>query len=126
VRGSEEGNVEQSQLQGRNALIKWATILATVAARAVRLAHLTRTAAADTPANTEFSEFEIDAAFLYVKRKRDQRQQILLREVIDILAEVGGFAHKYSGKLPGPTILARGLERIETLALGLKHQAEMR
>jgi hypothetical protein len=119
-------NVEESQLQSRSALIKWATILATVAARAVRLAYLARTAAPDLPATTEFSEYEIDAAFLYVKRKRDRRKRVLLREIIDIIAEVGGFAHKYSDKLPGPTILARGLERIETLALGLKNQAEMR
>ncbi len=119
-------NIEESQLQSQSALIKWATILATVAARAVRLAYLVRNAAPDLPASAEFSEYEIDAAFLYVRRKRDRRKRVLLREIIDIIADVGGFAHKYSDRLPGPTILGRGLERIENLALGLKNQAEMR
>ena len=89
-------NVETRQLHRRNAIIKWATVLATVAARAVRLAYLLRSSP-EQPASTEFTEYEIDAAFILTKLKRDRRKQVTLRQVIDMIAEIGGFAHKYSG-----------------------------
>ena len=119
--------VEDSQLQSRNALVKWATILGAVAARALRIAKLIRTTP-DIPATNEFTEFEIDAAFLFAKKKRDRRRKLVLSEVVDIIADIGGFAHKYSKtyNLPGPTVLARGLERVRILAIGLKNMAEMR
>lgn len=117
-------NVEQTQLHSRQAIIKWATIHAAVAARALRLAHLARTTP-DVPAATEFTPYEIDAAFLLAKRKRDRRKKILLSEMIDLVAQEGGFAGKYSGRLPGAQVLARGLERIATLARGLQNLEEM-
>jgi Transposase DNA-binding len=120
-------NVEDSQLQSQNAIVKWATILAAVASRALRVANLIRTTP-DIPATEEFSEFEIDAAFLFAKKKRDRRRKLVLSEVVDIIADIGGFAHKYSrtNNLPGPTVLARGLERIRIVALALQNQADLR
>ena len=119
--------VEDNQLQSRSAILKWATILAAVAARAVRLAKLIRTTP-DIPASEEFTKYEIDAAFILLKKKRDHRRQLSLVEVLDLVADIGGFAHKYSRtyNLPGPTVLGRGLERVRILALGLKNMADMR
>lgn len=117
-------NVEDNQLHTQATILKWATILATVAARALRLAQLVRTSP-DLPASVEFTEYEIDAAFLFLKRKRDPNKQVLLREVIDLIADIGGFANKYSGRLPGPTVIGRGLERVQALAIGLKNLREM-
>jgi hypothetical protein len=119
--------VEDSQLQSRGAIIKWATILAAVAARALRLAKILRTTP-DIPATDEFTEYEIDAAFILAKKKRDRRRKPTFAEVVNIIADIGGFAHKYSKtyNLPGPTVLGRGLERVRILALGLKNMAEMR
>ena len=118
-------NVEKSQLRGRNAIIKWATLLGTVAARALRLAHLLRTAP-DIPASTEFSSYEIEACYILSKRKRDRRKTISLGDAISMIAELGGFANKYSGKPPGPTVIGRGLEAILTMARGLQNMDEMR
>ena len=120
-------NVEDSQLQSRSAIVKWATILAAVATRALRVANLIRTTP-DIPATDEFTEFEIDAAFLYAKKKRDRRRKLVLSEVVDIIADIGGFAHKYSKthNLPGPTVLARGLERIRIVAIALQNMADLR
>jgi hypothetical protein len=59
--------VEDNQLQSRNAILKWATILAAVAARALRLAKLIRSTP-DIPASEEFTEYEIDAAFILLKK----------------------------------------------------------
>jgi hypothetical protein len=117
-------NVEASQLHRRNAIIKWATVLASVAARAVRLAYLNRSSP-EQPASSEFTEYEIDAAFILTKRKRDRRRRPTLREVIDMIAEIGGFAHKYSGVV-GPTVLGRGLDRVQALATGLQNMDKMR
>jgi hypothetical protein len=120
-------NVEDSQLQGRNALVKWATILAAVATRALRVANLIRTTP-DIPATDEFTELEIDAAFLFAKKKRDRRRKLTLSEVVDIIADIGGFANKYSKthNLPGPTVLARGLERVRIVALALQNMEDLR
>jgi hypothetical protein len=117
-------NVEQTQLHSRRAIIKWATIHAAVAARALRLAHLARTTP-DVAAATEFTEYEIDAAFLLAKRKRDRRKKVLLSDMIELIAKEGGFAGKYSGRPPGAQVLARGLERIEPVARSLQHLEEM-
>jgi hypothetical protein len=117
-------NVEDTQLQSRAAILKWATLLAAVASRAVRLAYLVRTSP-EAPASDEFTPDEIDAAFLLAKRKRDLRKRVLLHEMIALVGELGGFAHTYSRRLPGPQILARGLLRIEPLAEGLKNMREM-
>jgi hypothetical protein len=119
--------VEDSLLQSRGAIVKWATILAAVAARALRLAKLIRTTP-EIPASEEFTEYEIDAAFILVKKKRDRRRNYSVADVIGVIADIGGFANKYSRlyPFPGPTILGRGLERVRILAMGLKNMAEMR
>lgn len=118
-------NVEDNQLHSQLTILKWAILLATVAARANRLAQLIRTSP-ELPASTEFTEYEIDATFLFLKRKRDRSKPLLLRDVIGLIADIGGFANKYSGKLPGPKVLGRGLNTILPLAIGLKNLAEMR
>lgn len=117
-------HVEQTQLHSRQAIVKWATLLAAVAARAVRLAYLARTTP-EVEASTEFSPYEIEAAFLLAKRKRDRRRKVLLGEMIALVAQEGGFAGEYSGRPPGAQVLARGLERIATLAKGLRNLEEM-
>lgn len=117
--------VEETQLQSRSAIIKWATILASVAARALRLAQLVRTSP-DIPARDEFTDYEITAAFLLSKRKLDRRRCFTLKEVTDIIADLGGFAHKYSGGRPGPTVLGRGLEKVLVVAEALRNLDQMR
>jgi hypothetical protein len=118
-------NVEDNQLRSRSAIIKWATVLAAVAARAVRLAYLLRKSP-DLPASTEFTAYEIDAAFILLKRERPRRKKVTVGEVIELIAEIGGFAHKYAGGFAGPTVIGRGLDRVQILATGLKNMAEMR
>jgi len=119
--------VEDNQLQSLNAILKWATILAAVAARALRLAKLVRSTP-DTPASDEFTDYEIDAAFILLKKKRDRRRRLTLADVLDLVADIGGFAHKYDKAypLPGPTIIGRGLERVRILAHGLKNMDDLR
>lgn len=118
--------VEDSQLRRRETILKWATILAAVAARALNLTKLVRTHP-ELPAIEQFTDYEIDAAFLLLKRKRHRGHAVTLGEMIALVAELGGFANKYSKTHPhpGPTVLGRGLERVAILAEGLRNQAEM-
>lgn len=119
-------NVEKTQLQGRSAIIKWATILAAVAARALHLAHVFRTAP-DLPASTEFTEYEIEACYLLNEKKRDLRKSLTVGDVLRLVAELGGFGNRYyGGKLPGATVIGRGLKYLEPLARGLQTKDKMR
>jgi hypothetical protein len=116
--------VEETQLQSRSAIVKWATILASVAARALRLAQLVRTSP-DIPARDEFTDYEITAAFVLAKRKLDRRRRLTLKDLTDIIADLGGFANKYSGGRPGPTVLGRGLEKVLVVAEALRNLDQM-
>jgi len=119
-------NVEKTQLQGRNAIVKWATILAVVAARALHLAHILRTTP-DLPASTEFTEYEIDASFILNEKKRDRRKSLTVGDILRLIAELGGFGNRYyGGKLPGATVIGRGLNYLAPLARGLEIQDKMR
>lgn len=110
-------NVEDTQLRSREAIQKWATMHAAVAARAVRLAQLARTRP-DLPATEEFTQPEIDAAILLKKGRTKYKRgsQPPLGDMVRIVADLGGYTGKSSGGPPGPTVVARGLERVAVAA----------
>jgi Transposase Tn5 dimerisation domain len=120
-------NVEQTQLRSRQAIVKWATRLPLWlhAPSAPPISPALARPTPDVDASTEFSSYEIEAAFVLAKRKRDRRRKVLLSEMSALVAQEGGFAGEYSGRLPGAQVLARGLERIATLAKGLRNLEEM-
>jgi hypothetical protein len=118
--------VEKNQLRKREAIIKWATILCTVAARILRLAQLHKQSD-QRLATEEFSQFEIDATILLGEEhsKKERLDYELgavpcVAEVIRAIAFIGGWSGQYSGKPPGPTVLGRGLERVVTVAKALE------
>jgi hypothetical protein len=107
------GHVEDTQLRSREAIIKWATLHCAVATRALRLTQLARTRP-EMPASEEFSQIEIDATIV-LRRKRTKFNPgdvPTLAELVRMVADVGGYTGKSSGGPPGPTVIARGLERI--------------
>jgi hypothetical protein len=118
-------HVEDSQLRTAEHFKKWATLLAAVAARAIRLAHIARRQP-HQPARSEFTQDEIDAVLIFKKRTdypRGTNPPVGLFVVW--LAEIGGYTGKSSGGPPGPTTITRGLQRIECFAEGLKNMREM-
>ncbi len=65
-------SVERTQLRGRDALCKWATLHLAVASRAIHLSHRARSEP-DAPATEEFAREEIDAVLLWQKKRTKLR-----------------------------------------------------
>lgn len=110
-------SVEKTQLRGRDALYKWATLHLAVASRAIHLARRARSEP-DVPATEEFSREEIDAVLLWQKKRTKARPGDTppLGEVVHLVALLGGYTGKSSGGPPGPTVIGRGLEKIAVAA----------
>jgi hypothetical protein len=119
-------NVEDTQLRSREAVLKWATILAVTATRLQRLTYLGRHRP-DLPALAELSPYEIAA--VQILRRHDpvtSRQVFTVGQAVQCLAELGGYTGKSSGGPPGATVLARGLTRVQALASGIATLLESR
>lgn len=114
--------VERSQLRSPQAQQKWATVLTAVAARALRLSYLARNQP-DQPATDELTPFEIRAIMILKQKdsrwRAPRRREPRLGETVEWIAELGGYTGRSSGGPPGPKVIARGLDRIQSLAEGL-------
>lgn len=109
--------VEQTQLRSKESVLKWATLLAAVAARIERIKKLSR-AQPDVPASVEFSAPEIRAVVLL---RHGKKAATFLRSGVPTLAQLtrwvadlGGYTGKSSGGPPGSITLARGLTQVQT------------
>jgi hypothetical protein len=107
-------HVEDTQLRDRDHIIRWATILAAVAVRILRMTYLSRKTP-DIPATAEFSAAEIKAIIL-ARRPAKPPTVPSIALVVGWLADLGGYTGKSSGGPPGPIVLARGLQSIQLLA----------
>jgi hypothetical protein len=119
--------VEDTQLRSRDAVIKWATILAAVAARALRLTYLAREQP-DVLAQTEFTKRELQAIVL-LREPKDATlaniSELTLSQVIRWVADLGGYTGPWNGP-PGPTVVARGLRDVLPAAKVLRRAAKIR
>lgn len=116
-----DADVESTQLRSASAVQIWATILATVAVRIERLKRLARTHG-ELPASVDFSPYEIKALKLLKFGAHPPQPEPTVAEAVAWLAEMGGFAGKYSGKPPGATVLGRGLRYLRPAAQLLEIQ----
>jgi len=117
--------VEDTQLRSRNAIFKWATILAAVATRAMRLTHLARSAP-DALATTEFSETELQAVLALRQPKADpDLSKLTLAIVVRWVADLGGYTGPWNGP-PGPTVIGRGLYDVLVSARAFENRDKKR
>jgi hypothetical protein len=107
-------NVERTQLRSARVIFKWATLLATVATRAMRLAHQARKTP-DAAASSEFSEAELRALLALRKIADLKTSDISLEQAVRWTAELGGYTGPWNGP-PGATTLGRGLRDVTTAA----------
>jgi hypothetical protein len=118
-----ECDVESMQLRSFAALERWATVLAAIATRIERIKRLSRTQPA-TPATIEFTPIELRALKMLKFGEERPDYEPTIAEAISWLAEMGGYANKYSGKPPGATVLGRGLRHLRPAARLLAIQLE--
>lgn len=108
--------VEDTQLGDRDHVIVWAAILASVAMRIVRLTYFARHRP-DEAAEVELTRHEIDAAILVSETKKYRRgAKLTMAQVVLLIAQCGGYVGRSSGGPPGALVIARGLDRIQTVA----------
>jgi hypothetical protein len=115
--------VEDTQLRSRNAIFKWATILAAVATRAMRLTYLARETP-DVLASTEFSPTEIEAV-IALRDPKSVPDIVTLGIVVRWLADIGGYTGPWNGP-PGPTVVGRGLQDALVAARAFERRDKMR
>lgn len=118
-------NVEETQLQSFRAVKSWATLLAATAVRIERMKRIPRTNPT-ARADVELTRVEV-RALVILRRQHYPRERVpdkpSLLQAVAWIAEIGGYAGRYSGKPPGATVLSRGLSRL-TSAAELLHAAE--
>jgi hypothetical protein len=107
-------NVEDNQLRDVDHITRWATILAAVAMRLLRLTYLARSKP-DTPASAELSDAELKAIVIAREPPRPPAQ-ISIAQAVRWLADLGGYTGYKSSGPPGALTISRGLQRIEMLA----------
>jgi len=113
-------NVEETQLGTRDNIERWATILAAVAVRIVRLTYLARHEE-ERPASLEFEPVEIKAVVLLREPKGfDRRKTPTVGQMVRWLADLGGYTGKSSGGPPGAIVIARGLDKIQSAVTVLR------
>jgi hypothetical protein len=117
--------VEDTQLRSREAVFKWATLLAAVASRAMRLTYLAREKP-DLPATEEFSRFEL-RALIALRMPKDVALDHVppISQAVRWLADLGGYTGPWNGP-PGPTVIGRGLRTVLAAARAFENAGKMR
>ena len=118
-------HVEDTQLRSRDAVHKWATILAAVATRAMRITHLARSTP-DVPASTEFSPSEL-AALIALRQPKGIREDHVpsLAEAVRWIADLGGYTGPWNGP-PGAIVIGRGLYDVLVASRAFESRDKMR
>ena len=109
-------DVESTQLRSPDAVIRWAMVLAVVAARVERIKRLSREEP-ERPATDELSDVEIRVLVALKRVIKRRREDIpdgtpTIAQAARWLADIGGYTGPSSGGPPGPTTIRRGLERV--------------
>ena len=109
-------NVEDTQLRSRDAVIRWATILAVIAARVERLKRLSREQP-EKAASDELSSIEIEVLIGLKRRYKKRTEDVpggvpTMAQATRWIADIGGYTGKSSGGPPGSITISRGLERL--------------
>lgn len=105
-------NVEDNHLHTSERILKWATILASVAMRTLQLTYQARNAP-EMPADQLLSRDEIDAIILLRKPNGYAVGDTPgLGITVRWIAQIGGFTNKGKKVHPGKIVVGRGLDRI--------------
>jgi hypothetical protein len=117
--------VEDTQLRSKQAVFKWASILASVASRAMHLTHLARREP-DLPATEELTRYELEALIALRQPKGVKiGDEPTLGQAVRWLADLGGYVGPWNGP-PGATVIGRGLDDVLAAAAAFENRDKMR
>lgn len=118
-------HVEDTQLRSVSAVYKWATILATVATRAMNLSRAARSTP-DAPATEHLTKRELQAIFVLRQPKEASVDVVpTLSQAVRWIADLGGYVGPWNGP-PGPKVIGRGLHDVMVAARALAARDKMR
>jgi hypothetical protein len=104
---------ESMQLRSFGALGKWATILASVAMRAMYLAQTAREKP-NEPATTAFSTAELEALVVMRQPKGiESIEGLTVAQAVRWVADLGGYIGNNNSGAPGKVTIGRGLRELE-------------
>ena len=110
--------VEDTQLRSASAVCKWATILATVATRAMALSRAARSTP-EVPATEHLTPLELQA-ILALRRPKGAHPNLVpsLAQAVRWIADIGGYVGPWNGPA-GPKVIGRGLYDVLVVARAL-------
>lgn len=111
--------VEQLQLQSRERIEVALALYLIVAWRVLYLTRLGRTVP-DLSCEVAFSPQEWRAVYLVSKRQKPPSEPPRLREILDLVAGLGGHLARKGDGPPGPKTLWIGLQRVQDFVLALQ------
>jgi len=109
--------VEQIQLETLPRLKRCLAFYEIIAWRILYLTYLNRTTP-DVPCTTVFTSSEWKSVWTVVKREPLPKQTPRLNEIVQLVAQLGGYNNRTKDLPPGPQTLWMGLRKVSTLALG--------
>jgi len=109
-------DAEATQLRSFEAIVKWFTLLGTVASRAERIKQLSRSEP-DALASIELADVEIVALISAKRLIKNSVEKVpngvpTLEVATRWIADLGGYAGHYKGYKPGATTIMRGLQEL--------------
>ena len=104
--------VEECRLETAERLKRFLTLFSIISIRLMYITHIARTQP-DAPGTTVFSEEEIEALFIRVKKTKPTKRDLpTLQEAVQMIASLGGHLGRKSDGVPGITVLWRGFMRL--------------
>ncbi len=123
-------DVETTKLESKDTILRWVTIMASVAARIEHIKHVARQTP-DDAATTVYSRDEIDATILLYKAGLTKihvpyrpGDTPTIAEVTRWVASLGGHMGNPTKRPPGATVIRRGLEMVAVAAFALAARRE--
>lgn len=112
--------VETTRLRSAENIIRFATLMASVAARIEHLKHASR-AEPEAPASKLFSQAELKSIkLLRFKPVDEPAGEPTSKQAVQWVAEIGGHTGPHNG-LPGSETISRGMLRVESGVIVLEH-----
>jgi hypothetical protein len=118
-------HVQDTELRAADRILKWATLLAAVASRAMHLRDVSR-AHPDAPASAWFDPWELQAIVALRQPKAwHPGTTPTVAQATQWVAEIGGYTGRSSGGPPGVVVIRRGLDEVVAVAKALRNLAQM-